>query len=242
VLKSWTLIVLLLCANRGALAEELQIYTEYAPKVAFERNGRVEGFLVEIVREMQRRTGDQGEVRMIPWARSAHLAQEEPNVLLFPVTRTEEREHSYQWVGTISTTEGRFFARAGSGVAVNSLEEAKSLASIGVPRGFYTEQELTRLGFANLDRVADIDQLFKKLLAGRESVVVIEKVTAVLWLREHQMPEDLFVPVYTFMKTDFELAFSLKTPPEIVARWQKALAEIKADGTYERMYRARPDY
>jgi polar amino acid transport system substrate-binding protein len=44
-------------------------------------------------------------------------------------------------------------------------------------------------------------------------------------------------PVLTVSQTDFYIAFSRDTPPEVVKKWQTQLDKMKQDGSFERIYR-----
>jgi len=45
-------------------------------------------------------------------------------------------------------------------------------------------------------------------------------------------------PVFTVSSTYFYIAVSLGTPDETVRKWQSVLDDLKADGTFEKIYRS----
>jgi len=65
------------------------------------------------------------EIKSLPWKRAYRYLLEEPNVVLFTVTRTEERETLCNWVGPVASSQLVFFARKDSSLVINRLEDAK---------------------------------------------------------------------------------------------------------------------
>ena len=101
-MPSWGagLLLLLLLQPMVCLAE-LRLLTEQAPPTSFLRDGQPEGYAVEVVRELIRRTGSQARIELLPWTRAYFLAKSEADTGLFSVVRTAEREALFQWVGPI---------------------------------------------------------------------------------------------------------------------------------------------
>ena len=101
-MPSWGagLLLLLLLQPMVCLAE-LRLLTEQAPPTSFLRDGQPEGYAVEVVRELIRRTGNQARIELMPWTRAYFLAKSEADTGLFSVVRTTEREALFQWVGPI---------------------------------------------------------------------------------------------------------------------------------------------
>jgi polar amino acid transport system substrate-binding protein len=129
-----------------------------------------------------------------------------------------------------------FYGRPGDGIEITSTDDARRLRSIGVTREFAVDQELTRLGFTNLDRVERPGQMIEKLLAGRNEVFASDDgFVSPSVLEQLKVSADAIVRKYKFKTTKTYIAFSLGTPPETVRAWQRALDEMRADGTFARL-------
>ena len=66
--------------------------------------GELDGYVYQVVREIQRRIGNKDPIRMVNWSGAYDLAQNQPNVLLFSMNRTKEREKLFQWIGCLLYT------------------------------------------------------------------------------------------------------------------------------------------
>ncbi len=221
-----------------SLAQVLEIYTEISPPSQFlDPNGALTGFAVDLVREIQKRTENTDPIQLVPWARGYAEVRAKPNVVLFGMTRTEERDPLFQWVGPIRESLNQFYVRADSGIKIASLEEAKELDRIGVYRDDIREQRLTKLGFKNLDRSPDNLIIAKKLMSHRvDAFVSNSDAVGRIMTEAGYKPEDVR-PVFPFEKLQVYIAFSKATPAEVVRRWDEALHAMKRDGTLQRLYR-----
>jgi polar amino acid transport system substrate-binding protein len=219
-------------------AQGLRIYTEISPPLQYlGPDGQLSGFSVDLVREIQKRTGNTDAIESVPWVRGYNELQTRPDVVLFTMARNEERDPLFQWVGPIHELSYQFYVRADFRTAINKLEDAKKLKLIGVYKEDVREQYLLKMGFTNLDRSIDNTVIVKKLMDRRIDAFVsrpdaIDQIMKTAGFR----PEDVR-GVYTFMKLPGYIAFSKATPPEIVQAWTTALDGILKDGTYERLFR-----
>ena len=123
-MRAWLFIWLVLGLLPGWAAAELRLLTEEAPPTSFLHDGEPDGYAVEVVHELIRRTGSSASVELLPWTRAYHLAKSEADTGLFSVVRTVERESSFQWVGPILRGSTRFYSLKTSGLQIDSLEQA----------------------------------------------------------------------------------------------------------------------
>jgi len=141
--------------------------TENLPPLNYLKDGILVGPSVEIVKEIQRRVGSHEQIKVYPWARAYKMALEEENVVLFGMTHTKVREDLFKWVGPLATKRDILVAKKGSGIKINSLEDAKKVKRIGTLRDDTRERLLKSHGFANLESVSDEQKNAKKLVLGR---------------------------------------------------------------------------
>ncbi|HXE86098.1 MAG TPA: hypothetical protein VN524_04755, partial [Hyphomicrobiaceae bacterium] len=165
-----------------------------------------------IDKEILRRTGTRAPITVVPWARGYRSALEEPNVGLFVAMRTPEREPLFKWVGPVTTVRTSFYSRHGADLKVTSLEEARKVAVIAVPREWFSHQVLRALGFANLDAVANTDVMVRMALTGRAPLMVADNQTLPAQLAQVEATMAQVDRHYTFMKTSSYIAFSRGTP------------------------------
>lgn len=216
---------------------ELRLYTEEAAPLAFSDNGHVRGMSVEIVKELIARTESQGAVlKIVPWTRGYYKAQREPNTAIFSTVRTPEREDQFQWVGPILVGTTSFYSLKSRNVAVNTLVEAQASGPLAVPKLWYTYDVLSQMGFHNLYGVTTAKNMVVMLKHGRVNLIATQDVTLKDELASGGLkPADVVAHV-PFMHSIYYIAFSLQTDPAIVATWQQALDEMRADGAYATIF------
>ncbi|MES2046812.1 MAG: transporter substrate-binding domain-containing protein [Pseudomonadota bacterium] len=219
-------------------AQSLSIYCEDDTPLQFVgANGKLTGFTIEIVQEIQKRVGNTDEIHMVPWARGLGHLNTESNSLLFTMARTAERDAQFQWIGPIIETTYGFYVKAGSALVINSLEDAKRVGLIGVYRDDVRDQFLTRQGFTNLDRANSNVSSFRKLMLGRNAMYV-DSPMGVKSLAEkagYQLA-DVRV-VYNFFKIQLYIAASKNMDSTIVAKWNAALENMKKDTVFMRIHK-----
>lgn len=214
-------------------AEKLFLYAENDHPLQFvDDGGKLTGFTVELVKEIQKRVGNRDLIQIVPWSRGLYKLDNEKNTLLFSMAKTPERESKYQWIGPISTMKYGFYVKSDSPIKITNLEDAKKIDSIGVYRNDILDLALTRRGFKNLDRADSNVSSLKKLMIGRVTVyagapVAVQKVVD---LAGYSI-EDVRL-AFEFMRTTLYIAASKDTDPNIVAKWNKALEEMKKEKVF----------
>jgi ABC-type amino acid transport substrate-binding protein len=221
----------ILITGQPALCAELTILTENLPPLNYIENDVLVGPSVEIVKEIQRRVGSHEPIQVYPWARAYKMALEEENVVLFGTTHTKVRDNLFKWVGPLATKRDILVAKKGSGIKINSLEDAKSVKRIGTLRDDTRERLLKSQGFTNLEPVSDEQLNAQKLVLGRIDLWAYKKpgLSTVCELAgvDHNELEE----VYHLRKINVSIAFSKQTDDSIVKAWKKAFEDMLADGT-----------
>jgi polar amino acid transport system substrate-binding protein len=212
--------------------------TEEYPPVTFTKEGRVTGFVTDVVREISARQGIPETIRITVWDEAYNVALNRPNVVLFSTERTESREKLFHWVGPVGKNSAVFYAKKGSGIMIKNLEEAKKIAAIATTTGWFTEQDLKDKGFVNLVRSPLPVTAVKQLMNGEVQMAVFTDITIPEIVKEAGYSMDNLDPVMTLSNTYFYIAMSLGTPIETVEKWQSTLDGLKEDGTFEKIYRS----
>ena len=219
-------------------AQPLTIYTEIdAPGQFYRTDGTLTGLTVEIVREIQKRTGNTDRIKVIPWARGYLELQTLPNVALFATARTLQRNALFKWVGPTNEKHYSLFLKADSTVVLKTLADARKLGSIGVYKDDVRDLYLTSQGFMNLDRTIDNISNMKKLMTGRIDAFAFA-TTGIVELAQcaGYKAEDL-KEALPILKVQLFIAFSQGTPNATVKAWDKAFKDMQRDKTFERIHR-----
>ena len=219
-------------------AQSLNILCENDPPLQFrDVKGNLSGYTVELVREIQKRVGNQDEIKMVPWARGYNMIQKYPNVVLFQMSRSPEREKLFNWVGPVHELVYGLYARADSEITLSSFEEAKTVRSIGVYREDIRHQMLVRAGFTNLavanDNSANVVQLMRGLidLLATSSTTYAEEALA-----SGFKPSDLKLVLPLHTSQNYQ-AMSKDMPPKVVESWNAALEAMRNDGSVDKLSR-----
>ncbi len=220
--------------NHRNVPDVLMIYTEdYAPLSFRNEQGEISGFGTDLVREILSRRGEFYNIQLTSWSNAYQLASLNRNVCLYTMERTTARENLFQWVGPIGSNTSFFYTRTGSGIELESIEDAKQLAHVGVVENWFSTQTLIEEGFTNLTTVSTPEELVHLLMNNEVDAVVITNITFPAILENLQYAYSDVEENLELMSTDFYISFSKETSTVIVEEWQESLNAIKADGTFQ---------
>jgi len=234
-LHRWLCVLLVaLCASAEA---QLRLLTEDAPPMSFIRDGEPSGFAIEVVRALLARTGDTGQIELMPWTRALYLAQQDEDIALFSTVRTPEREDKFHWVGPIVVGTTSFYSLKGRKLVIDTLQQAAASGPLALPKQWYTYETLSAKGFTNLYGVPSSKQMMTMLKHGRVNLIATEDLTLAGELAAVELkPQDVTAHV-PFMRSAYYIAFSPQTSVVRVVRWQRALQQMHEDGSLEAILR-----
>lgn len=215
---------------------DLKIFTEEYSPLNFKKNGKITGLATDVVRELQKRIGSDDDIELVAWEEGYKAVFVKPNTVLFSIAMTQERKDKMQWVGPIGVLDTNLYALKGTGIKVTNLYEAKKVNKIATVTDYYNEQELKKEGFTNLESCPNEETALRKMLEGKAQLFASNNLVMPTDLEKIGAKIDDVENVFTISTDLFYIAFSPKTSPELVARWQAALDKMKRDGTFNQIY------
>ncbi len=219
----------------AAAGPRLQVLTEEWPPMSYTLEGRPTGMAVEIVNEVLRRAGRDEVIEFVPWSRGYKLVTEVPNVILFPMARSPERERLVTMIGPLFEVRTELYQRRGDHWS-GRLQEAKTKGVVGAYRASYAEASARREGFRNLSLAASPDRSARMLLSGRVDLWADSHISAPAALRSAGGDISAVERVAILDVNPLMIAVSPGTSSAISNAFEDALREMKSDGTFRRIY------
>jgi polar amino acid transport system substrate-binding protein len=241
-LSTVVLTVFLSLMTSAITAQTVTIYTEEFPPFNFTENGSMTGVSTQVVESVIKQTGIPYVIQSYPWAKSIELAQKEPNVMIYSISRQPKREALFRWVGLITppVTHSVFALKSRTDIAIQNLEDLKKY-TIGTNSNDARETYLANHGFdlEKLDRLAGNDahdRNYQKLKNGRIDLWPMpDAVASYVVKKAGDDPNLVLQKVFEFTELSSEgyyLATSLSTSEEVV---KKIAAQLEA-------FRQSPEY
>lgn len=222
-----------------AFCYDLTILTENSGENNYlDSNGQIKGFNTDIVREIMQRLNLNFTIKIVPWKRGYHEVLHRPNVVLFSMVRTFEREKLFKWVGPLNVTKFSLFKKKGSDININTLGDAKKVGAIGCIGDDVREKLLKRLGFTNLSSLYGKDANLRNLemlMLGRIDLWISTDHIVFKTANDTGIDPNEIEETLTVKKKYVYLAFSKDTDDKIVNEWQHTLEAMKKDGTYKKI-------
>lgn len=233
----WVLVLsVVVCTITSSYSiDQLTILVENDPYQVNEK-GEPFGAAIDVCKEIMKKVGLKPTMQVIPWARGYKQAIEGPNTLLILGARSEEREKLFKWLGPIDRDAIILYAKKGSGYHFTSLDDAKKVPKIGCVRGTVEDQLLTKLGFKNLDLSDDQINAMKKLMLGRVNLLPIGLVSVKAISESAGYSIDDLEQTTVIQDTKYYYLVSKDVSDATLAILQKALDDLKADGTFNALF------
>ncbi len=224
------------CLAESQKSPPFRLYISEYPPFCFTQDDKATGVGVDIVQEILHRLDLKATITSLPWKRAYIYLSKKPDVMLFTVTRTPERESLFQWVGPVITAELVLFAKRGSKLNIQTLDDAKQVKSIGTVQGYSAEKWLRSKGFTNIDTIARDDRRnVLKLMPKRISLWACVNISGFFIAKQARFdPAELKI-VYKLVEQPKYIAYSKAIPKNDIQEWQRILDEMKQDGTYDKI-------
>ncbi len=220
----------------------IKIFTEHYPPYNMQLGGKLTGISVDTLDAMFKQMNSKQkitDIKLTNWSRAYSVALKVPNTMVFLTTRTKQREELFKWVGPVSKTTLGVMALKSRHIVINSISDF-SKYKVGAVFKDVAEQLLIEKGLSknNIQHVNGEDAIklsFNKMEKGRIDMFAYNTKIALRDARSNGFDTDKYEVVYDLSTKDLCFAFNKKTDDKIIKKWQKALDDIKADGTYAKI-------
>lgn len=220
----------------SAGADSIEVVTEDS-SYTYVENGKIAGPATEVVEETLKRAAIQGyHLALYPWARAYNIATQKPNVLIYPIVRTPEREALFHWVGELATVPIFLYKfRDEENIQVSNLDAAKAY-TIGVVRDDSRESYLHSHGFQKLVISADNGENFRLFSSHQVQMIPMPERDARSFCKESQIPFERLEIAFPLrdMERGIYMAYSLGTSEELVSRTSHAFTSVVESGELRR--------
>lgn len=211
----------------------MTILTEDYPPLSYMENGVVTGYGADVVAAIQAELQTKAVPELMNWDAAYKRALTEPNVVLFTMEKTPEREDKFFFIGPLGDNISSFYTLKDSELAVPDLKTAQGVKAIATTTDWFTEQYLKEQGFTNLVSKPDPKDAVKMLMSKEADLSVFTDVNLPRLLKEAGVEATALKPVLELMKTQYYVAISKQTPVETVEKWKQAYAKLEQAGTIQ---------
>ena len=208
----------------------------YAPFESQNEKGEIVGFSVDLMRALAARAGIEVKFVNTPWEGIFNtLAQGDRDLLISSIGITEERRQTIDFSDPYFDAHQLIAVPEKSGV--RKFDDLKKL-KVGVQTGTSADEVVSKLLGKNNTSVKRFESntlALKELEAGGVDAVVADNGVVIHYLANNTTAKFRAVDDPAFAPEQYGIAVK-KGDAELLAKINKALGEVKADGTYEKIY------
>ena len=236
VLGSALLLTAAFSAVSVQAADKVRFVTEgaWAPFNFIDANGKPQGFDVDIARALCAKMKSDCEILTQDWdGLIPGLKVRKFDAIIASMSITEDRLKVVDFTNKYYSGGLRFMGRVGENVDLSNLEGKTIGAQRATLGAQYLEDNFT--GKANLKFYDNQDNVYLDLVAGRLDIVLSDELPTYNWLKTSESGSKFEFKGDAFMKTDNIGIAVRKGDNKLKAKLNKALDEILADGTYQKI-------
>lgn len=227
---------------QAAGAESIETVTEDS-SYSYMQDGKVSGAASRIVEAVLKQAGlSDYHMAIYPWARAYDRALREPNVIIYPILRSQDREQLFKWVGRLDWTVPVLYKlRATPPLRIAVLQDAIAYR-VGVLRDDYREKYLHDQGFTRLVVAASNQENFNRLLNSQVQLVAMPERDARKFCADAHVPFETLEKAYAMddLSREIYIAFSRSTSDDVVERVRAAYEQLQSAGTIQRLLQEQP--
>jgi polar amino acid transport system substrate-binding protein len=208
----------------------------YAPFESQNEKAEIVGFDIDVVKAIAAKAGMEVKFVNTPWEGIFNtLQQGDRDLLVSAITITPERQQSMDFTAPYFDAQQLIAVKQSSKVA--KFDDLKKL-KVGVQTGTTGEEVVTKLqgkNSPNIKRFESTPLALKELEAGGVDAVVADNGVVINYVANNPAAKFKAVSDKAFQPEQYGIAVK-KGNTELLAKLNKGLADIKADGTYDQIY------
>lgn len=241
--KQWqgglsALVLGLLLSKSAVAAQPLRVVLEVSPPHQTLDNGKVGGLTTAVVEAMLQQAGLSASFEVYPWARAFRIAATTPNVLIYNMARTPEREAKFEWIGVVTRYKFGFLKLSRrDDIQVSQLADIKHYV-VGAQREDFSAEWLrdtAKQPAQKLELQPDVLETWRLLVNGKLDLMIDDPQAIDDMLHQHQLQRSdiefvLFPPE---LEQQTWIALKKGSSPALVQRLRLAYQRIQGGGAFQ---------
>lgn len=214
------------------------IMTENYPPYSYKENEKLLGISSEILGLLLDKLDANKtleDVKVMPWEKVYLETQRVPHTMVFSMSRIQEREKLFKWVGPIIESNIAFIAKFSLDVNLNNLSSSRY--KIGVVKGDVGRSLLEKRQYNSkfISESNEIKNVIDQLAKDRVDLIVYD-TNVFFWTVKNMggNPEDYKI-VSSLDKVDLYFAFNVHTPQEMIDNLNDTMKKIKETNNYKKI-------
>ena len=233
----YPLIVFSMLAHSQTI-DQFKFMSEDFPPYNYRVDGKPTGSSVEVFQLMLNHLKSKktlNDITFYPWARSYSILLNEPNSMLFVVTRTETREKLFKWVGPISKASNVIIGKKEVVFNPNSKVELERSNYCIVKNDAAGQLLKEKLGISDskLFEVSEPKVCLQMLSADRVHFFAYDLNVAKFLMKELKEDLNKYESKFSLSEGEHYFAFHKGTSDNLINELQKTLNQIKKSKDFE---------
>jgi len=241
--KSGLLLALLLVTGCATATEDLRIYTEQYPPYNMTTNGQpfahsakdITGLCTDVLNALLKQTELDYSIKLRDLSYGLNRAERHPDHAIYCVSKTDDREPFFDWVGPLSSIKWTLFAKPGSSIELDRLEDARQY-QIGGYKGDVMTGYLTEKGF-DVSAISNNGLNARRLVQDQIDLWVADGLAGPYLAADASDVTDL-TPVLVFRETPMYLAVHKNTDPAILEALNESYEKLVTSGEKDTISRS----
>lgn len=208
---------------------QTKYFAENYPPANFYEDDILQGVSVELLHEIWAKLSlPQKEIILVPWIRGYRELESTPNAVLFTMSRTEQRENLFKWVGPVFSSTHVLVAKQKTTININETKDIFNY-DIATVRADISEKLLLKTGFPDqkMAKLSNVKQAFLMLKNDRVDLVMLSIHGLHHVLTELHESKSRYKIVWQVNKVGNYFAFSKETPDLFISKFQQTLDSLE---------------
>lgn len=209
-------------------AEQLRYYTENYPPANYLDNNQLIGVSVDTLDLIwQKLQLTPKEISVLPWVRGYRELRNNPNTVLFTMSKTKSRTPLFKWVGPVFSSTHVLVAKQSKNFNFEAQEQMYDFR-VATVRGDISETSLIEFGFPrrHMTNVPNLKQAFLMLRNDRVDMVMVSIHGLHHLLADMHESRSKYQIVWQVNKIGNYFAFHPNTPDIVVDSFQSAFEQL----------------
>lgn len=223
-----------------ATTDNIRVVLEVSPPHQTYENGKVAGLTTAVVERMLQQAKLTPQYEVYPWARAYRIAAATPNVLIYNMARTPEREQHFEWIGIVGSYKFGFLKLATrNDVQVQTLNDVHQYV-VGAQRDDFSAEWLKNVAHQpapQLQLQPDVVETWRLLVKGKLDLMIDDPSAIDDMLSKHQLQHAdiefvLFIPE---LEQQTWIALKKGSNPTLVQRLRDAYQQVESSAELKKV-------